>query len=314
MTLLKVEDLCVEFSIHGRKLRAVRGLSFEIREGEAVGLVGESGCGKSAAIQAILKLDSASMVRGRVQFRGENLLEKSIQELSRFRGKEIGMVFQDPMMSLNPTMKIGEQIIEGLVYHKIATRKKAKEKALDLLHLVGISEPEIRYSQYPHSLSGGMRQRVLIAIAIAMNPRLIIADEPTTALDGTVSSQILVLLKKLSAEMNTSLLLITHDLSLVASYCERVLVMYAGKIVEQGSVDEVFLQPKHPYTQMLFKTLPRLDRPKHERIIPIDGAPPSLFSKPTGCPFAPRCPRAFEKCFKEEPSLLNQSACWNPND
>jgi oligopeptide/dipeptide ABC transporter ATP-binding protein len=310
MTLLKVKDLSVEFSIHGKKLHAVRGISFEIRDGEAVGLVGESGCGKSAAVQALLKLDSVGIVKGRVQFHGEELFDKTLEELTRFRGKEIGMIFQDPMTSLNPTMKIGEQIIEGLVYHKIADRKKAKKKAIELLRLIGISEPEIRYSQYSHSLSGGMRQRVLIAIAIAMNPRLIIADEPTTALDGTISAQILALLKKLTVDMDTSLLLITHDLSLVASYCDRVLVMYAGKIVEQGSVDEVFLHPKHPYTQMLLKAIPRLDRPKKERIIPIDGSPPSLFSIPSGCPFAPRCPYAFEKCQKEEPSLSKGVACW----
>ncbi len=312
--LLTVEDLSVEFSIHGKKIHAVRGISFEIKAGEAVGLVGESGCGKSAAVQAILKLDSVGIVKGRVQFHGEDLLDKTPAEFSRFRGKEIGMIFQDPMTSLNPTMKIGEQIIEGLVYHKIVNREKAKGKAIELLRLVGISEPEIRYSQYPHSLSGGMRQRVLIAIALVMNPRLLIADEPTTALDGTISAQILILLKKLTADMHTSLLLITHDLSLVASYCNRVLVMYAGKIVEQGSVDEVFLHPKHPYTQMLLKTIPRLDRPKTERIIPINGSPPSLFSKPTSCPFAPRCPRAFEKCKKEEPPLVKKVACWRPND
>jgi oligopeptide transport system ATP-binding protein len=312
MALLEVENLCVEFSIHRKKLHAVRGLSFEIRKGEAVGLVGESGCGKSAAVQALLKLDSVGIVTGQVKFHGEEILHKTDQELGRFRGKEIGMISQDPMTSLNPTMKIGEQIIEGLVYHKMATKKEAKERAIELLRLVGISEPEIRYSQYPHLLSGGMRQRVLIALAIAMNPRLLIADEPTTALDGSVSAQILALLKKLTTEMNTSLLLITHDLSLVASYCDRILVMYAGKIVEQGTVDEVFLQPKHPYTQMLFNTLPRLDRPKSEKILSIDGAPPSLFSKPKGCPFAPRCPRARGKCLEEEPSLANGVACWSP--
>jgi len=313
MPLLTVEDLSVEFSIHGKKLHAVRGISFDIRVGEAVGLVGESGCGKSAAVQALLKLDSVGIVKGRVQFHGEDLLNKTVSELSRFRGKEIGMIFQDPMTSLNPTMKIGEQIIEGLVYHKITDKRTAKQRAIELLRLVGISEPEVRYGQYPHSLSGGMRQRVLIAIAIAMNPRLLIADEPTTALDGTISAQILDLLKKLTKEMDTSLLLITHDLSLVASYCDRIMVMYAGKIVEQGSVDEVFLHPKHPYTQMLFNTLPRLDRPKTERIIPIDGSPPSLFSTPIGCAFAPRCPRASERCKKEEPTLTS-FACWNPHD
>jgi len=314
MPLLKVEDLSVEFSIHGKKLHAVRGISFEIQRGEAVGLVGESGCGKSAAVQALLKLDSVGIVKGRVEFEGEDLLNKSVRELSQFRGKEIGMIFQDPMTSLNPTMKIGEQIIEGLLYHKIANRFLAKQRAVELLSLVGISEPELRYSQYPHSLSGGMRQRVLIAISIAMNPRLLIADEPTTALDGTISAQILVLLKKLTADLDTSLLLITHDLSLVASYCDKVLVMYAGKIVEQGDVDEVFVRPKHPYTQMLLKTLPRIDQPKGERIIPIEGTPPSLFSKPSGCAFAPRCQRRLEKCKLEEPRLQGGVACWNPHD
>lgn len=308
--LLQVENLHVCFSIHGKKLHAVRGISFELFAGEAVGLVGESGCGKSAAVQALLKLEPAQSMEGKAFFDGEDLLAQSTAQLSRFRGREIGMVFQDPMSSLNPTMNIGDQIAEGLIYHRLATKQEALQKAAELLHLVGIPEAELRLIQYPHSLSGGMRQRVLIAIALACKPRLLIADEPTTALDPTISSQILDLLKTLQRKLQTSLLLITHDLSIVASACERVLVMHAGKIVEQGTVEEVFLFPKHPYTQMLLQTLPRLDRPKSERLVPINGAPPSLFSIPVGCPFAPRCPHAFDLCQQKEPLLIKQAACW----
>lgn len=308
--LLSVQNLSVSFSIQGKKLHAVRGISFDLYPGEAVGVVGESGCGKSAAVQALLQLEPAQKIEGKALFQGDDLLAKSPLELSTIRGREIGMIFQDPMTSLNPTMKVGDQIAEGLIYHGLATKREALQKAAELLHLVGIPEPELRIAQYPHSLSGGMRQRVLIAIAIACKPRLLIADEPTTALDPTISSQILDLLKSLQCKLQTSLLLITHDLSIVASTCDRVLVMYAGKIVDSGTAEEVFLKPQHPYTEMLLQTLPRLDRPKSQRLVPIEGAPPNLFSISNGCPFAPRCPRAFEKCQLEEPKLLCRAACW----
>jgi oligopeptide transport system ATP-binding protein len=314
MTLLEVKDLQVSFSIQGQKLKAVRGVSFQVNAGEIVGLVGESGCGKSATVHSLLKLDPSQEITGKALFKGEDLVAKSSSELNRFRGREIGMIFQDPMTSLNPTMRIGNQIAEGLIYHKLATSKEALQKALTLLDLVGISDPKTCIQQYPHSLSGGMRQRVLIAIAIACSPKLIIADEPTTALDVTISAQILALLKSLCQRLETSLLLITHDLSIVASVCDRVLVMYAGKIIEQGPVEEIFYRPKHPYTKMLLHTIPRIDRPRLEKISPIKGCPPNLFTTFTGCPFAPRCPRAVEQCHREEPALVNSVACWRPHD
>jgi oligopeptide transport system ATP-binding protein len=295
--LLLVEDLRVTFSAEGRKLHAVRGISFEIKEGEAVGIVGESGCGKSAAVQAINRLTKGA-VSGKILFKGKEIPSP---------GRDIGMVFQDPMTSLNPTMKIGVQISEGLIYHKLASRNEAKARAAELLSLVGVSDPELRVHQYPHQFSGGMRQRVLIAIAIACNPRLLIADEPTTALDTTIQSQILDLLRKMRDHFKMSLLLISHDFGVVASICERILVMYAGKIVESGSVDEVLNRPKHPYTQMLLASLPRLDKPKSEPLMSIAGSPPNLLALPKGCAFKERCPYAALKCNEEPPGPI---ACW----
>ncbi len=307
-TILKVEDLSVGFSVKGRELLAVRGISFDVREGEAVGIVGESGCGKSATVQAMLRLTPASRISGKVLFEGEDLLLKNEKDLRAVRGRKIGMVFQDPMTALNPTMKIGAQIAEGLVFHGLANRKEAKERAVELLKLAGVPEPELRISQYPHQLSGGMRQRVLISIALACNPLLLIADEPTTALDVTIQAQILDLLKQMQEHFQTSLLLITHDFGVVASICDRVLVMYAGKIVERGSVEEVLLHPRHPYTQMLLRSLPRLDKPKSESLLAIEGSPPPLLFPPAGCAFKDRCPHAMEICKSQPPE--DRVACW----
>lgn len=295
--LLEVEDLWVTFSVGGQNLHAVRGISFALDEGEAVGIVGESGCGKSAAVQAINHLTRGT-ISGKILFEGEEIKRP---------GKNIGMVFQDPMTSLNPTMKIGAQISEGLVYHKLASRKEAKVKAIELLHLVGVPEPELRIHQYPHQFSGGMRQRVLIAIALACHPRLLIADEPTTALDVTIQAQILDLIKRMRRYFKMGLLLISHDFGVVSAVCERVLVMYAGKIVESGRVDEVLKSPRHPYTQMLLNSLPRIGRSKSEPLITIGGAPPNLLVLPKGCAFKERCPHAAIKC-NEEPK--GPVACW----
>lgn len=295
--LLEVEDLWVTFSVQGQKLHAVRGVSFEVGKGEAVGIVGESGCGKSAAVQAIHRLTRGT-VSGKIVFEGKETTRP---------GKDIGMVFQDPMTSLNPTMKIGAQIWEGLVYHKLATREEAKAKAVELLRLVGVSDPELRVHQYPHQFSGGMRQRVLIAIAVACNPKLLIADEPTTALDVTIQAQILDLIRRMREHFSMSLLLISHNFAVVAAMCERALVMYAGKIVESGTVDEILNRPRHPYTQMLLASLPRLDRPKSEPLLAIHGSPPNLLALPKGCPFKERCPFAAIKCNEEPPGPI---ACW----
>ena len=307
MTLLQVDNLRVSFSLYGKELQAVRGVSFEVNSGEAVGIVGESGCGKSAAVQSILRLLPASKIEGKIRFDGVDLLEKSEREMREIRGLQIGMVFQDPMASLNPTMTIGAQVAEGLIFHGIASKKEAKARALQLLREVEIQRPEERLNQYPHELSGGMRQRVLIAIALAAKPRLLIADEPTTALDVTVQAQILDVLKKRSAA--TGLLLITHDLTVVAEMCERVLVFYAGKIVEQGPVRQILSQPRHPYTQMLLRSIPHLDRPRTERLQTIAGTPPNLLAPPQGCSFAKRCPYAMPIC-KKEPPFIGSAACW----
>ena len=295
--LLIVENLHVTFSVQGQPLHAVRGMSFEVGEGEALGIVGESGCGKSAAVQAITRL-TPGHISGKIVFNGKESVSP---------GKEIGMVFQDPMTSLNPTLKIGTQITEGLVYHKMIERRQAKAKAIELLRLVGVSDPEIRVNQYPHQFSGGMRQRVLIAIALACHPRLLIADEPTTALDVTIQAQILDLIQQMQAHFQMSLLLISHDFGVIAKMCQRVLVMYAGKVVESGSVEEVLQHPQHPYTQMLLNSLPRLDRPKSDPLQAIEGSPPNLLVLPRGCAFKERCPHAALKCSQEPPGRI---ACW----
>jgi oligopeptide/dipeptide ABC transporter ATP-binding protein len=291
--LLKVENLSVTFS----DLPAIRGISFELREGEAVGIVGESGSGKSTAVQAIAHL-TRGKVSGNIWFEGQQTSAPN---------PKIGMIFQDPMTSLNPTMKIGAQITEGAVFHNLIARQEARKRAIELLRLVGISDPELRVDQYPHHLSGGQRQRVLIAIALICHPRLLIADEPTTALDVTVQAQILDLLKRLRKQLQMSLLLISHDFSVIASVCERVLVMYAGKIIESGTVENVLQSPQHPYTQMLLNAVPRLDRPRSELLQAIDGSPPNLHLLPKGCAFQERCPFAAPKC-SQEPS--GPIACW----
>lgn len=295
--LLLVENLRVTFTVQGKPLHAVRGISFEIAPGEALGIVGESGCGKSAAVQAITRL-TPGHITGKILFEGKESIAP---------GKKIGMVFQDPMTSLNPTMKIGAQISEGLIYHKIADRAAAKKRAVELLRLVGVNDPELRVHQYPHEFSGGMRQRVLIAIAIACNPRLLIADEPTTALDVTIQAQILDLIQRMQEHFQMSLLLISHDFGVIAKVCKRVLVMYAGKIIESGPVAEVLSKPQHPYTQMLLNSIPRLDRPRSEPLQPIEGTPPNLTLPIQGCAFKERCPYAALKC-NQEP--LGKIACW----
>ena len=299
MSLLEIDNLSVSFSLYGQTLHAVRGISFQLERGESLGIVGESGCGKSAAMQAIPRLIPNAKISGNILFNGENLLNKSEAEMRAVRGKKIGMVFQDPMSSLNPTMKIGAQIEEALRCHKLYT----PGKALDLLRQVEMPQAELRLKQYPHQLSGGMRQRALIAIALSCQPELLIADEPTTALDVTVQAQILEILKQRSE--STSLILITHDLGVVASVCQRMLVLYAGKIVECGPVGQILSHPKHPYTQMLLRSLPRMDLPRSEFLQNIEGAPPNLLYPPKGCSFAPRCPYAMPACTNEPPLYGN---------
>ena len=311
--LLRVENLSVSFSLQGEILQAVRGISFSVEPGEAVGIVGESGSGKSSAVQAITGLSPASHIEGAAWLGDIDLLQHKRHGL----GTEIGMIFQDPMTSLNPTMKIGEQIIEAMLYHRLATRPEALRKAAELLTLVGIENPKIRLSQYPHHLSGGMRQRVLIAIALACNPKLLIADEPTTALDGMIQAQILELLKTLQQRLEMSLILISHDLRVIAKVCDKVLVFYAGQIVEQGPVAQVLHHPRHPYTQMLLAALPRCGRvlgiPSFEPLHVIEGAPPSLTTPPQGCAFKERCPYASAIC-QNPPPFFGSAACWKEKE
>lgn len=302
--LLTVSDLIVYFRTDDGVLRAVDGVSFEIDAGETLGLVGESGCGKSITAYSILKLlpvPPAEYAGGKISFRGENLLPLDEKAMRRVRGNLISMIFQEPMSSLNPIMSIGAQITEAIREHRKTTRREAREIAIDMLRRVGIPSPDTRFHEYPHQLSGGMKQRAMIAMALVCRPALLIADEPTTALDVTIQAQILELLNELQRELNMSVLLITHDLGVVAETCDRVAVMYAGKIVEYATVASLFENPKHPYTHGLFRSLPTLTE-KKEQLAVIPGAVPSPLDFPSGCRFRTRCPMAQEIC-KEEPAL-----------
>lgn len=316
--LLEIENLKVNFKTYGGEVQAVRGVSFHVDKGETVAIVGESGCGKSVTAQAIMGLipnPPGKIVGGKVNFEGKEITHLPKKELLGIRGTQIGMVFQDPMTALNPTMKVGTQIVEGFVRSQKVTREEARKRAIEMLGLVGIPDPEKRIDQYPHQFSGGMRQRVVIAIALACQPKLVIADEPTTALDVTIQAQILDLLKRLQEEQELSVVIITHDLGVVAEVAHRMVVMYAGMVVETGAVQDVFANPRHPYTWGLMRSLPRLDEGEKQRLIPIEGSPPDLFQPPKGCPFAARCDFAMEICDQQMPvtsefSEGHQAACW----
>ncbi|HLS22769.1 MAG TPA: ABC transporter ATP-binding protein [Pseudogracilibacillus sp.] len=315
--ILEVNDLHVSFNTYGGEVQAVRGVSFDLFEGETLAIVGESGSGKSVTAQSIMKLIAeppGEYKKGSILLDGVDLLQKSENEMQHIRGQEIGMVFQDPMTSLNPTMKIGRQITEGLIKHQNMSRQEAHERGIELLKLVGIPNPERRINQYPHEFSGGMRQRVMIAIALSCNPKILIADEPTTALDVTIQAQILELLKDIQKKTNTAIILITHDLGVVANTADRVAVMYGGKIVETGTVDEIFYNPKHPYTWGLLSSMPKLHDIKEE-LQSIPGSPPDLKDPPKGCPFVTRCPYAMKVCDEHMPAYAEVSenqrtACW----
>ncbi len=316
--LLEITNLTVSFRTYLGKVEAVRDISFSIYPGETVAIVGESGCGKSVTAQSIMRLlpdPPCKVEKGTILFEGEDLLKKSRSQMEAIRGKKIGMIFQDPMTSLNPTMRIGNQIIEGLIKHCALQRKEAKAQAIEMLNWVGIQNAEKRMAQYPHEFSGGMRQRAVIAIALACNPKLLIADEPTTALDVTIQAQILDLMKEIQREKKTSIILITHDLGIVAGMCDRLLVMYGGKIIEEGSVKKIFSSPYHPYTKGLLRSIPRLDWNREDKLIPIPGTPPNLLNPPRGCPFSPRCGSLMGICTKQTPELSqidphHAAACW----
>jgi peptide/nickel transport system ATP-binding protein len=302
--LLSVRDLHVEFHTSRGRVRAVEGVSYDVRSGEILAIVGESGCGKSVSSLAIMRLlpkRTSRITKGEVLFGGRNLLKLPDSEMRRVRGREIGMIFQEPMTSLNPVFNIGSQIMEPLFIHLGMSKERARTRAIELLNLVGITDPERRLEQYPHQLSGGMRQRVMIAIALACEPKLLIADEPTTALDVTIQAQILELIKDLSVRLNIAVVMITHNLGIVARYAHRVNVMYAARIVEKGTADDIFLKPKHPYTLGLMRSIPRLDRPSDDRLETIEGLPPDLRSPPQGCRFRPRCFMRIPVCENDPP-------------
>lgn len=306
MNILDVQDL--NLMALGNNSKLLRNISFSLKEGEKLGIVGESGSGKTLLIRSLIQLlpSSVKIASGSITYQGQCLSEMTERQLQEIRGKEIGMVFQDPLTFLNPTSKIGVQIMEGYRMHfPRASKEEARARAIELLEEVGILQPELRFLQYPHQLSGGLRQRVLIAIALAGEPRLLIADEPTTALDAVTQSQIMSLLSKL--QVNKTTILITHDLSLVASFCDRMIVMYAGQIVEDAPTAQLFESPQHPYTQQLLKTIPNFTNAK---LATIPGSPPDLSKPILGCPFAPRCPHAEERCRREEPPLIKKSRCW----
>src|SRR5688572_5240984 len=305
--LLEVEDLHVHFVTRRGAVRAVEGISYTVRAGEVVALVGESGCGKSVSSLAIMRLlarPAGRIVGGRILFQGRDLLERSDDEMREIRGRDIAMIFQEPMTSLNPVLTIGLQIMEPLIIHLRMDDDTARKRAIELLKMVGIPDPERRLTQYPHQFSGGMRQRVMIAIALACNPKLLIADEPTTALDVTIQAQILKLMKDLSRDLGIALVVITHNLGVVARYASRVNVMYAARIMEQGTAREIFARPLHPYTAGLLRSVPRLDQPRVLKLETIDGMPPNLLDPPVGCRFAPRCPARLDACVVAPPPLL----------
>jgi len=317
-TLLDVKDLEVRFRTPEGYVYAVNGISYFLDEGETLAIVGESACGKSVSMMSMLRLipmPPGEIVNGSVQYHDRDLIAISENEMEQIRGKDISMIFQDPMTSLNPVLTIGKQIMETLETHLGMTDTQARERAVTLLEWVGIPDPARRLDDYPHQFSGGMRQRVMIAMALACNPSILIADEPTTALDVTIQAQIVELVMRMREQMGMAIIWITHDLGVVAGMADRVIVMYAGYIVESADVADLYENPQHPYTIALINALPRVDRDSHDRLKAIRGAPPNLLNKPQGCPFAPRCDYVIDRCVSENPLLMpvsdtHATACW----
>ncbi len=316
--LIEVRNLQTQFFTQDGIVHAVNGINYEVAEGETVAIVGESGSGKSVGVMSLIRLipePPGKIVNGEVEFDGQDLLQLNEEELRQIRGNRIAMIFQDPMTSLNPVLTIGRQITEALELHLNMNRDESRSRAIELLELVGIPDAGARLDDYPHQFSGGMRQRVMIAMGLSCNPQLLIADEPTTALDVTIQAQIVDLVTRLQSELGMAIIWITHDLGVVAGLADRVLVMYAGFIVEEGPVDVIYGQPRHPYTLGLLRSIPRLDLGRQKRLIPIEGLPPDLLDPPQSCPFAPRCPFVIDKCLEENPPLMaidavRKSACW----
>jgi len=316
--LLDVQGLATQFKTPDGIVHAVNGVSFKLNEGETLGVVGESGCGKSVTMLSVLGLIQSppgKVTDGKAFFVGQDLLHMPSDELRNVRGAQISMIFQDPMTSLNPVLTIGRQLTEPLILHLGMTKKQAESRAVELLSMVGIPNAKERLNDYPHQYSGGMRQRVMIAMALSCNPQIVIADEPTTALDVTIQAQIVELVKRLRDELGMAIIWITHDLGVVAGLAQRVLVMYGGLIIEEAEVKELYANPQHPYTISLLSSLPRVDEKGRQKLTSLEGLPPVLYQKPTACPFAPRCKFVIDKCWKENPSLIevaaeHRAACW----
>ncbi len=316
--ILEVRNLKISFQTFFGEVEAVRGIDFDVETKKTLAIVGESGCGKSVTANGIMQLlpqPPAFYKEGTITFNGESLLDKTRKQMESIRGNEISMIFQDPMTSLNPTMRIGEQIVEGLRKHENMSKQEAEKVAIEMLKMVSVPQPEKRIRQYPHEFSGGMRQRVMIALAMVCKPKLLIADEPTTALDVTVQAQILDLMKDLQNKFGTSIIIITHDLGVVADIADRIAVMYAGQILEEGDLDSIFYRPNHPYTKRLLESIPRLDMEKDKPLHSIEGTPPDLYIPPKGCPFFDRCDKAMKICQDNMPEFTilpgdHKSRCW----
>ena len=314
--MLQVKNLCTSFNVDAGEVRAVNGISFNLDKGEVLGIVGESGSGKSVTAYSIMRIlvEPGKIVGGEILFNGEDIVKYSKKQMREFRGKRVSIIFQDPMTSLNPTFTIGNQLREAILLHTDRNRAEANARALEMLQLVGVNEPEKRLKQYPHELSGGMRQRVMIAMALACEPDILIADEPTTALDVTIQAQILELMKDLQKKMGMAIIMITHDLGVIADMCDEIIVMYAGRVCERGTVDEIFYNPRHEYTKGLLRSIPTLNG-GHDKLIPIAGSPVDLTNLPKGCAFASRCDRCMKICLTEQPEevRVNDShiaSCW----
>ena len=327
MSLLKVKNLSMEFKTEQGMVKALNGVSYHVKKGEILAIVGESGSGKSVGMMALMGLvaSNGTVTSGEITFLGEDISPSGLdskkkkkiykKKIRRIRGNQISMIFQDPMTHLNPILKIGTQLMEGIITHTRCSKAEAKKRAIALMEQVGIPSPERRLEQYPFEFSGGMRQRIIIAMALACNPKLIIADEPTTALDVTVQAQILELIQRITKEQKTSVILITHDLGVVATICDRIHIMYGGKIVEKGTTEEIFYEPKHPYTKGLLNSIHNSHSGEHKALVPIPGTPPDLLDLPKGCAFADRCPEAKERCREHKPeetvySKTHSCSCW----
>ena len=315
--LVEIKNERLSFFTPAGEVKALNDVSMTLREGEVLGIVGESGSGKSVTSYSLMGItpEPGRIIGGSVEFNGHRIDRMSEKEMRKVRGSEVSMIFQDPMTSLNPVYTVGNQIEEAILLHTDKTRREAKLRAVELLRLVGINEPEKRVRQYPHELSGGMRQRVMIAMALACEPKLLIADEPTTALDVTIQAQILELIMELKEKLGMAVVLITHDLGIVSSMCDRIAVMYAGKVIECGTTDDIFYRPQHEYTKGLLRSVPRIDEKETQRLVAIEGTPVDMLNPPAGCPFAPRCPRCMKICLREMPpyttfSDLHYAACW----